>query len=243
MLKFKSINNVFGWFTFAIASLTFMMTMETTASFWDCGEFISAAYKLQVVHPPGAPLFLLIERLFSLFATDQNNVAYFTNLGSALSSSATILFLFWSITLLAKKLVGKKEEDFNATDIILIIGSGFVGALAYTFSDTFWFSAVETEVYAMSSLCTAVVFWSILKWDNIADHKHSDRWLVFIGLIIGLSIGVHLLNLLAIPAIAFVYYFRRFQTSIKGLIYTSLISIAIYTIRYYTRSNFYCSKI
>ena len=227
MLKFKSINNVFGWLTFAIASLTFMMTMETTASFWDCGEFISAAYKLQVVHPPGAPLFLLIERLFSLFATDQNNVAYFTNLGSALSSSATILFLFWSITLLAKKLVGKKEEDFNATDIILIIGSGFVGALAYTFSDTFWFSAVETEVYAMSSLCTAVVFWAILKWDNIADHKHSDRWLVFIGLIIGLSIGVHLLNLLAIPAIAFVYYFRRFQTSIKGLIYTSLISIAI----------------
>lgn len=227
MLKFKSLNNVFGWLTFAIATITYMMTMETTASFWDCGEFISAAYKLQVVHPPGAPLFLLIERLFSLFATTKENVAYFTNLGSGLSSSATILFLFWSITLLAKKLVGKKEEDFNTTDIILVLGSGLVGGLAYTFSDTFWFSAVETEVYAMSSLCTAVVFWSILKWDNIADHKHSDRWLVFIGLIIGLSIGVHLLNLLAIPAIAFVYYFRRFPTTTKGTIYTAVISILI----------------
>lgn len=227
MLKFKSLNNVFGWLSFAIATLTYTMTMETTASFWDCGEFISAAYKLQVVHPPGAPLFLLIERLFSMFATSPENVAYFTNLGSGLSSSATILFLFWSITLMAKKLVGKNENDFTATDKILVIGSGLVGALAYTFSDTFWFSAVETEVYAMSSLCTAVVFWAILKWDNIADQKHSDRWLVFIGLIIGLSIGVHLLNLLAIPAIAFVYYFRRFKTTTKGIIYTALISIGI----------------
>jgi hypothetical protein len=227
MLKFKLLNNVFGWLSFAIATLTYAMTMETTASFWDCGEFISAAYKLQVVHPPGAPLFLLIERLFSMFASSPDNVAYFTNLGSGLSSSATILFLFWSITLMAKKLVGKKDEEFNATDNILVIGSGLVGALAYTFSDTFWFSAVETEVYAMSSLCTAVVFWAILKWDNIADQKHSDRWLVFIGLIIGLSIGVHLLNLLAIPAIAFVYYFRRFKTTTKGILYTALASIGI----------------
>lgn len=227
MLKFKTLNNVFGWLSFIVASLTYMMTMETTASYWDCGEFISAAYKLQVVHPPGAPLFLMIERLFALFASSEENVAYFTNLGSALSSSATILFLFWSITLFAKKLVGKKEEDFNTTDVILVIGSGLVGALAYTFSDTFWFSAVETEVYAMSSLCTAVVFWAILKWDNIADNKHSDRWLVFIGLIIGLSIGVHLLNLLAIPAIAFVYYFRRFKTTTKGIVYTALASIGI----------------
>lgn len=228
MLKFKSLNNLFGWLSFAIATLVYASTMERTASFWDCGEFIAAAYKLQVVHPPGAPLFLMIERLFALLAgSNQENVAFFTNLGSALSSSFTILFLFWSITLLAKKLVGKKDEEFNATDLILVIGSGLVGSLAYTFSDTFWFSAVETEVYAMSSLCTAVVYWAILKWDNIADQRHSDRWLVFIGLIVGLSIGVHLLNLLAIPAIAFVYYFRRFNTSTKGIIYTSLASIGV----------------
>ena len=228
MLKFKSLNNWFGWLSFAIATFVYASTMERTASFWDCGEFIAAAYKLQVVHPPGAPLFLMIERLFALFAgSNQENVAFFTNLGSALSSSFTILFLFWSITLLAKKLVGKKDEEFNATELILVIGSGLVGALAYTFSDTFWFSAVETEVYAMSSLCTAVVYWAILKWDNIADQKHSDRWLVFIGLIVGLSIGVHLLNLLAIPAIAFVYYFRRFKSSTKGIIYTSLASIGV----------------
>lgn len=228
MLKFKSLNNWFGWLTFAIATFVYASTMERTASFWDCGEFIAAAYKLQVVHPPGAPLFLMIERLFALFAgSNQENVAFFTNLGSALSSSFTILFLFWSITLLAKKLVGKKDEEFNATDLILVIGSGLVGALAYTFSDTFWFSAVETEVYAMSSLCTAVVYWAILKWDNIADQKHSDRWLVFIGLIVGLSIGVHLLNLLAIPAIAFVYYFRRFKSSTQGIVYTALASIGV----------------
>ncbi len=228
MLKFKSLNNWFGWLSFAIATFVYASTMERTASFWDCGEFIAAAYKLQVVHPPGAPLFLMIERLFALFAgSNQENVAFFTNLGSALSSSFTILFLFWTITLLAKKLVGKKDEEFNSTDLILVIGSGLVGSLAYTFSDTFWFSAVETEVYAMSSLCTAVVYWAILKWDNIADQRHSDRWLVFIGLIVGLSIGVHLLNLLAIPAIAFVYYFRRFKSSTKGIVYTSLASIGV----------------
>ncbi len=228
MLKFKSLNNWFGWLTFGIATFVYASTMERTASFWDCGEFIAAAYKLQVVHPPGAPMFLMIERLFALFAgSNPENVAFFTNLGSALSSSFTILFLFWSITLLAKKVAGKSEDSLSATDTILILGSGLVGALAYTFSDTFWFSAVETEVYAMSSLCTAVVYWAILKWDNIADQRHSDRWLVFIGLIVGLSIGVHLLNLLAIPAIAFVYYFRRFQSSTKGIVYTSLASIGV----------------
>ncbi len=228
MLKFKQLNNIFGWLAFAIATITYALTMEPTASYWDCGEFISAAYKLQVVHPPGAPMFLLIERLFAIFAgSNISNVAFFTNLGSGLSSSFTILFLFWSITMLAAKLVDDKGPEYSTTSKILIFGSGLVGALAYTFSDTFWFSAVETEVYAMSSLCTAVVFWAILKWENIADERHSDRWLVFISLIVGLSIGVHLLNLLAIPAIAFVYYFKRFKTTTKGLVYTSIASIAI----------------
>jgi hypothetical protein len=209
MFNFKQLNNVFGWLVFAIATITYALTMETTASYWDCGEFISAAYKLQVVHPPGAPMFLLLERLFAMLAgSNISNVAFFTNLGSGLSSSFTILFLFWSITLLASKLVDENKDNYSLTSKILIIGSGVVGALAYTFSDTFWFSAVETEVYAMSSLCTAVVFWAILKWENIADDKHADRWIVLISLIVGLSIGVHLLNLLAIPAIAFVYYFN-----------------------------------
>jgi hypothetical protein len=228
MFNFKQLNNVFGWLVFAIATITYALTMETTASYWDCGEFISAAYKLQVVHPPGAPMFLLLERLFAMLAgSNISNVAFFTNLGSGLSSSFTILFLFWSITLLASKLVDENKDNYSLTSKILIIGSGVVGALAYTFSDTFWFSAVETEVYAMSSLCTAVVFWAILKWENIADEKHADRWIVLISLIVGLSIGVHLLNLLAIPAIAFVYYFKRFKTSSKGIIYTAIASIAI----------------
>ena len=228
MFNFKQLNNVFGWLVFAIATITYALTMEPTASYWDCGEFISAAYKLQVVHPPGAPMFLLLERLFAMLAgSNISNVAFFTNLGSALSSSFTILFLFWSITMLASKLVDDNKDNYSLTSKILIIGSGVVGALAYTFSDTFWFSAVETEVYAMSSLCTAVVFWAILKWENIADEKHADRWIVLISLIVGLSIGVHLLNLLAIPAIAFVYYFKRFKTSTKGIIYTAVASIAI----------------
>lgn len=228
MLKFKTLNNIFGWLTFLVATVTYVLTIEPTGSFWDCGEFISAAYKLQVVHPPGAPLFLMVERIFALLSGgDITKVAYFTNIGSALFSSFTILFLFWTITMFARKLYKKAENDLNITEQIVIIGSGLVGALAYTFSDSFWFSAVETEVYAMSSLFTAIVFWAILKWENIADQRYADRWLVFIAYMIGLSIGVHLLNLLAIPAIVFVYYFKRHQTSVKGIIYTSIIAIAI----------------
>ena len=216
-MNYKKINNALGWLTFLIASVTYILTLEPTASFWDCGEFISAAFKLQVVHQPGAPLFLMIEKVFSLFAGgDIKRIAYWMNVGSTLSSAATILFLFWTITALAKKILLKTGEELNASKIIVIMGSGLVGALAYTFSDSFWFSAVESEVYAMSSLCTAIVFWAILKWDEHADEPFADRWLIFIAYVMGLSIGVHLLNLLAIPAIALVYYFRRNQKPTGG---------------------------
>lgn len=227
-MNYKKINNLIGWLCFIIASVTYISTAEASGSFWDCGEFISAAYKLQVVHQPGAPLFLMIVRLFTMLAgshTDQ--VAYFGNISSAISSGFTILFLFWTITALAKKIVVKAGEEMSTEKMIAIMGSGLVGALAYTFSDTFWFSAVETEVYAMSSLATAIVFWAIFKWEAVADEPHADRWLVFIAYIMGLSIGIHLLNLLTIPALAFVYYFRRFDVTRKGVIYCAIASIAI----------------
>ncbi|MDB5011926.1 MAG: multidrug transporter, partial [Daejeonella sp.] len=216
-MNYKKTNNALGWLTFLIASITYILTLEPTASFWDCGEFISAAYKLQVVHQPGAPLFLMIEKVFSLLAGGNiKQIAYWMNVGSALSSAATILFLFWTITALVKKVLAKTGEELTTSNLIVIMGSGLVGALAYTFSDSFWFSAVESEVYAMSSLCTAIVFWAILKWDEHADEPYSDRWLIFIAYVMGLSIGVHLLNLLAIPAIALVYYFRRNKKPTSG---------------------------
>ncbi|MDD3079641.1 MAG: DUF2723 domain-containing protein [Paludibacter sp.] len=227
MKRFKLLNNLFGWVAFVIAATTYLLTMEPTASFWDCGEFISTAYKLDVGHPPGAPFFMLAGRFFSLFASDPQHVAIMINTLSALASGFTILFLFWSITHLARKVVAKKEEDYTTANIIGIIGSGLVGALAYTFSDTFWFSAVEGEVYASSSLFTALVFWAILKWENVADRVGSDRWLILIAYLMGLSIGVHLLNLLAIPAIVLVYYFRNYKPSTKGVILAMLASVAI----------------
>ncbi len=209
-MSYTKINNLSGWIAFLIASLTYILTLEPSASFWDCGEFIACIFRLQVAHQPGAPLFTMIGKVFSLFSLgDLTKVAYWTNMASALASGATILFLFWSITALAKKILVKRAEDLTAANQILIIGAGLVGALAYAFSDTFWFSAVESEVYAQSSLCTAIVFWAILKWDAHADEPGADRWIVFIFYIMGLSIGVHLLNLLVIPAIALVVYFRR----------------------------------
>ncbi len=227
-MNYKKINNLIGWLCFIIASTTYVLTAEPTGSFWDCGEFISAAYKLQVVHQPGAPFFLMVVRMFTLLAgTDTSMVAYFGNVSSAICSGFTILFLFWTITALAKKIVVKANEELSGEKLIAIMGAGIVGALAYTFSDTFWFSAVEAEVYAMSSLATAIAFWAILKWEAVADEPHADRWLVFIAYIMGLSIGIHLLNLLTIPAIAFVYYFRKFPITRKGVIYCSAISIAI----------------
>lgn len=224
MRNFRILNNIFGWIAFAIAASTYLVTMEPTASFWDCGEFISAAYKLDVGHPPGAPFYMLTGRFFSLFASDPTQVAYMVNALSALASAFTILFLFWTITHLAQKVVVAKESDYSLGNIISILGSGMVGALAYTFSDTFWFSAVEGEVYAYSSLFTAIVFWAILKWERVADRQGSDRWLIFIAYLMGLSIGVHLLNLLAIPAIVLVYYFRNFKPTTKGIVIAMLVS-------------------
>ncbi len=227
MKRFKLLNNIFGWVAFVIAATTYLLTMESTASFWDCGEFISTAFKLDVGHPPGAPFFMLTGHFFSLFASDPTMVALMINTLSALASGFTILFLFWTITHLARKVIIKSDNDFTPANIIGILGAGMVGALAYTFSDTFWFSAVEGEVYASSSLFTALVFWAILKWEDIAHREGSDRWLILIAYLMGLSIGVHLLNLLAIPAIVLVYYFRNFKPSAKGVVLAMVASVII----------------
>ena len=225
MDSYKKLNLVTGWIVFAIATIVYFLTVEPTASWWDCGEYIATAYKLQVGHPPGAPFFQILGRFFSLFAFgDVTKVALMVNLMSVLSSSFTILFLFWTITYLAKK-VALKSGEITEGKMYAILGSGVVGALAYTFSDSFWFSAVEGEVYAMSSLFTAIVFWAILRWEQEADKNHANRWIILIAYLIGLSIGVHLLNLLAIPAIAFVYYFKKYKPSAKGIIITVVISL------------------
>jgi hypothetical protein len=226
MKQFRLTNNIFGWVSFLVAAITYTLTLEPTASFWDCGEFITTAYKIQVGHPPGAPFFMILARFFSIFAGDPSNVAYMINLLSGLSSAFTIMFLFWTITHIARKIM-VKDADFSAGNMIAVIGSGLVGALAYTFSDTFWFSAVEAEVYASSSLFTAAVFWAILKWEDVADKPFANRWLILIAYLIGLSIGVHLLNLLAIPAIAFVYYFKKYKPTRNGIIMASLASVVL----------------
>ena len=217
MKQYKLVNNVLGWFTFFVAAFVYCSTIEPTASFWDCPEFITTGYKLEVGHPPGAPFFMLTANLFSQFASDPSQVARMVNTMSALLSATTILFLFWSITRLARKLILKDWSEMTLGKLIAIQASGLVGALIYTFSDTFWFSAVEGEVYAYSSAFTAIVFWLILKWEDHADEPHSDRWLVLIAYMTGLSIGVHLLNLLCLPAIVLVYCYRRFpHIELKG---------------------------
>ena len=228
-MNYTKVNNIIGWVCFFIATITYVLTLEPSASFWDCGEFIASAFKMQVVHQPGAPLFLMIQRFFSLLAMgDTTKIAYFMNFGSAVASGATILFLFWTITALAKKVLVKKGEEISIGTLISIMGAGVVGALAYTYSDSFWFSAVESEVYALSSLFTAIVFWGILKWEAVADEPKADRWLLFIAYIMGLSIGIHLLNLLTIPAIAFVYYFKKTeQPTTLGIFKTLGIGILI----------------
>ncbi len=227
MENFKRANIISGWIAFAIAAFVYLSTIEPTASFWDCGEFISSAFKLEVGHPPGAPFFMIMGRFFTLFAgNDVTQVAKMVNGMNALFSAATILFLFWTITHLAKRIIAGKEE-ITMGNTIAIIGSGFIGALAYTFSDTFWFSAVEGEVYAFSSLFTALVFWAILKWENIADEPYANRWIIFIAYLMGLSIGVHLLNLLAIPAIVLVYYFRKYTVTPWGIVKALIISALI----------------
>lgn len=226
MKNFKQLNNIVGWLTFLVAAITYLLTIEPTASFWDCPEFITTSYKLEVGHPPGAPFFMIMGRLFSLFGGGPSKVAVMINSMSALASAFTILFLFWTITHIARKLV-KAEGEYTTGQLIAILGSGVVGALAYTFSDTFWFSAVEGEVYASSSLFTAMVFWAILKWENEADEPHANRWIILIAYLMGLSIGVHLLNLLAIPAIVFVYYFRKYPTTRNGILISLAASILI----------------
>nr|NQU93057.1 DUF2723 domain-containing protein [Bacteroidota bacterium] len=233
MKNYQKLNTLTGWVVWLIATVVYLLTIEPTASWWDCGEYIATAYKLQVGHPPGAPFFQIIGRIFTLFAFgDVTKVALMINVMSALSSSFTVLFLFWSITILARKAALLKGE-LTGAKTIAVIGSGIVGALTYAFSDSFWFSAVEGEVYAMSSFFSAFVFWAILKWDEVADQKHSSRWLILIAFMVGLSVGVHMLNLLAIPAITFVYYFKKFTPSLKGMLVTALISIFILTLVMY----------
>jgi hypothetical protein len=207
---YKKLNTIIGFALFGIASLVYIMTSEPTTSFWDCGEYIATAFKLQVGHPPGAPIFQLLGRFFSMFAFgDTSQVARMVNTMSALSSGLTIAFLFWTITMLAKKLFSGSAMDKSR--MVAILGSGVVGALAYTFSDSFWFSAVEGEVYAMSSLFTAMTFWAILKWEATAGEPHANRWLILIAFLVGVSIGVHLLNLLAIPAVTFVFFYKKYK--------------------------------
>ena len=227
MKKYSLINNITGWSAFLVSAIVYLMTIEPTASFWDCGEFIATSYKFEVGHPPGDPIFMLISRFFTLFAGDVSKIAITVNIMSALASAFTILFLFWTITHFAKKLIVKNGEEPSTAQLISIMGSGFVGALAYTFSDSFWFSAVEGEVYAMSSFFTAIVFWAILKWENEADKPYANRWLIFIAYMMGLSIGVHLLNLLTIPAIVFIYYFKKYTPTKWGLFWASILSIAL----------------
>jgi len=225
--KFEFYNRVFGWLVFAISATVYLLTLEPTTSLWDCGEFIASAFKLQVGHPPGAPFFMILARFFSLFAGNNvSKVALMINGLSGIASAATIMFLFWTITHLAAKML-KSNRGLITWQTIIVFGSAFVGSLAYTFSDTFWFSAVEGEVYASSSLFTAVVFWAILKWENVANEKYSNRWIILIAFLMGLSIGVHLLNLLAIPAIVMVYYYKKYTFSWKGIFTALIVSVLI----------------
>lgn len=237
MKRYKLLNNVLGWAVFVIAAVTYILTLESTASFWDCGEFIASGYKLEVGHPPGNPIFMLTARFFANFASSPSEVAYMVNLMSGLLSAATILLLFWTITRLAQKIVlreGETEETMSLGQMIAILGSGLVGALAYAWSDTFWFSAVEGEVYAYSSFCTALVFWLILKWESVADLPHANRYIILIAYIIGVSIAVHLLNLLCIPAIVLVYYYRKYKnTDLKGSLIALLVSFVLIVLLLY----------
>src|SRR6478735_7540016 len=228
-MQFKKINNLVGWLVCLIACTVYIMTAEAGGSFWDCGEFVSSCFKVQIPHPPGAPLFVLLGRIFIvLFGDNPLTAAKAVNVMSALASGFTILFLFWTITHFARRIVNVKTSDvLTSSQAWSIMGAGVVGALAYTFSDSFWYSAVEAEVYATSSFFTAIVFWAILKWEHTADEPHSDRWLILISYLMGLSIGVHLLNLLTIPALAMVYYFRKKKPTLNGSIIAFIIGCVL----------------
>ena len=227
MEKYRKYNLILGWGVFLISLVVYLMTIEPTASFWDCGEFIATAFKMEVGHPPGAPFFMVLGRFFTLFAGgDVMKVAVTVNVLSAMASAFTILFLFWTLSHLVKKFFSAEEVN-KPVNMVAIFGSALVGALAYTFTDSFWFSAVEAEVYSTSSLFTAVVFWAILKWENVADEPGANRWIILIAYLMGLSIGVHLLNLLTIPAIIFVYYFRKYKPSVRGVLASLIVAVAI----------------
>ncbi|MCU0354521.1 MAG: DUF2723 domain-containing protein, partial [Cytophagales bacterium] len=227
-MQFKRINDLTGWLVFVIAAVVYTLTVEPTASFWDCGEFIAASYKLQVPHPPGAPFFLMVNRMFALLAGgDVQSVAFWINMQSVLTSAGASLFLCWTITLLGRKILKKTDAELTDGEIWLLMGAGLVGSLAYTFSDSAWWSAVEAEVYAMSSFFTAFVFWAILKWERIEDPAAANRWLIFIAYMIGLSTGVHLLNLVAMPALGLVYYFKNYKPTTWGVVAALAISGAV----------------
>ena len=229
MTSFKRWNNISGWAVFAIAAIVYLMTMEPVSSLWDCSEFIATSYKLEVGHPPGAPLFMMLARLATLFAFgNPDYVGIAVNAMNSLSSAFCILFLFWTITHLARRLVTRGGGTLSTANTVAILGAGAVGALAYTFTDTFWFSAIEGEVYALSSMFTALVVWLMLKWEEQADQPHASRWIILIAYLMGLSIGVHILNLLCIPALVFIYYFRKTEkVTWKGAVYTTLVAAAL----------------
>ncbi|WP_418708695.1 DUF2723 domain-containing protein, partial [Alistipes sp.] len=228
MQFFKRWNNITGWTVFAIAAIVYLMTMEPVSSLWDCSEFIATSYKLEVGHPPGAPLFMMLARLATMLAPSPEYVGMAVNAMSSLSSAFCILFLFWTVTHLARRLMTRDGAELTVANTVAILGAGAVGALAYTFTDTFWFSAIEGEVYALSSMFTALVVWLMLKWEEQADEPHSSRWIVLIAYLMGLSIGVHILNLLCIPALVFIYYFRKTERATwKGIAWSTVISGAI----------------
>jgi Protein of unknown function (DUF2723) len=232
--NYRLINNITGWVAFAVAAFTYLMTIEPTTSLWDCSEFVSSAFKLEVGHPPGNPVFMIMARFFTLFAGGNvSKVAAMINSMSAIVSAFAVLFLFWSITHLAKKILLKDEDQYTSGRIIAVMAAGLVGSMAYCFSDSFWFSAVEAIVFASSAFFTALVFWAILKWEDVADEKHADRWIILIAFLIGLAIEVHLLNLLTIPAIGLVYYFRKYQFSWKGFFTAIICSVIILALLMY----------
>ena len=227
-MNFKRWDRLVGWMVFAIAAATYLLTMEPSSSLWDCAEFIATSYKLEVGHPPGAPLFMLLARIATLFAPSTHYVPHMVNAMNCLSSAFCILFLFWTITHLARRMLTAGGREFTDANKIAALGAGAIGALAYTFTDTFWFSAVEGEVYAQSSMFTALVVWLMLKWEEQADEPHSNRWIVLIAYLMGLSIGIHILNLLTIPALVFIYYFRRYDNiTLKGIVCATLVALAI----------------
>ena len=228
MKHFRLVDNLLGWLAFAIAAFTYCSTVEPTASFWDCPEFITTAYKLEVGHPPGAPFFMLTGNLFTQLTSDPSKVALMVNIMNALLSALCIMFLYWTISHLARKLICKDGWVSTLPELIAVEGAAMTGALAYCWSDTFWYSAVEGEVYAYSSLFTAVVFWLMLKWEDNADKPHSDRWLILIAYLTGLSIGVHLLNLLCLPALVLIYDSKRSDhATLKGSIYALIGSFVL----------------